>query len=237
MKTMKKNILASLILLLSFGFFSSASAQEDENFALGIKGGLNGSFIGKIPEKVERDGVLPGFVGGIYARFHTGGGTNLFFQPEIVFSQTGARGKFSNETNLNRTTGEFRTTLNNVDVPFLVGLRLGIKGVGLRVNAGPMMSYAFGAKRKLTGTTEIFATESTAALDLKEDITSEINQFQAGLQAGVGVDLGAINLDLRYQYNFTKLYKDGLYTGANYNIPQGDSQIRAVQLTIGFKIL
>ncbi|MCU0444764.1 MAG: PorT family protein [Microscillaceae bacterium] len=233
---MKKNILASLVILLSLGFLSSVSAQDDETFSLGFKGGLNGSFIGKIPDKVERDGVLPGFVGGIYARFHTSGGTNLFFQPELVFSQTGARGRFSNTTALTTTTGEFRTTLNNIDVPFLVGVRLGIKGVGIRINGGPMMSYAFGATRKLTGTTTV-SQAAPIALDLKEDIKSEINQFQAGFQAGVGVDLGAINLDLRYQYNFTKLYKDGLYTGTNYNIPQGDSQIRAVQLTVGFKVL
>jgi hypothetical protein len=226
---MKKLILITLFALLA----TNLAFAQDENFSLGIKAGLNGSFIGKIPDQVERDGVFPGFVGGIYARFNTRGGTNLYFQPEVVFSQTGARGKFSSTVGFVTTSGDFRTTLNNVDVPFLVGLRLGIKGVGVRVNGGPVMSYAFSAKRKITGTVE---NDGSINIDVNETITDAINQFQAGIQAGVGVDLGRINLDLRYQYNFTKLYKDGTFSNDGYSIPQGDSQIRVIQLTAGIKL-
>lgn len=209
---MKKIIVFALSILL----VTSAFAQDDSKMDFGFRVGANFSTFGKLPNEVKTDGLLLGYTGGIFARFKTGS-TGLYFQPEINLMSSGGKVK----ADLLGVNSESRTILTSLEVPFLVGLRLGTKGFGIHLHAGPAVSAILNAKAKST----IGSVESDS------DITDDTNPLQMGLQFGAGVDLGPVLLGLRVNTGLTEPFKNSLNT-ALYE----DSKVTFVQLSIAAKL-
>jgi hypothetical protein len=188
--------------LLSAALLIAVSISAKAQFNLGIKGGVNYSTISS--DNLKTSGVA-GYQAGVFARI--GGG--LYLQPEIYLSSSG--GKFTSNDN----TYSGKVTFTNLNVPVLVGLKFGPDNINFRVMAGPEYISALNKNRSLS-----------------DNFNTAYNNFgnayknnMLGYQAGVGVDLGAATVDLRYQGNFDNV-------NSNYNQRQN-----LWALSVGFKIL
>jgi hypothetical protein len=103
-------------------------------------------------------------------------GDILSIQPEIQFTQSGARIQPSDNN-------FFSTTVNNIRVPVLVKLEFKAGPVGLFFEGGPYAGYAISGQNRFKTTND----------DSKSDIDftrSEFRRFDAGGILGAGVAMG-----------------------------------------------
>lgn len=177
---MKKTVLIALFICLNVAAFS----QVLPSFQFGIKGGTNLS-------KLTSDNTLSsdnrsGYYGGFYARV---GAAGIYFQPELYLA-----GK--NTTLENNAGIKDKVKFTSLDVPLLIGTKIGAAGVGIRFNTGPVVSFILDNKQSFgNATTEAFHG------DFK-------NQAIAW-QFGTGLDIGRLGIDLRYEAGLSKVGKDG----------------------------
>ncbi|WP_247235484.1 outer membrane beta-barrel protein [Telluribacter sp. SYSU D00476] len=184
-----------MTLLLSFGSYAQSKGPR---FTLGLKVGANYSQIDDLSYRTPRLGQdgLPimsggnivydffqqndshstGIVGGVYARI----GRTLYLQPEVLLSVKGGK------MNLIRDglqTQSFNAKVGTIDLPLLLGLRLG----SFRINAGPMASLTV-MDGNLKEAVKKYSNQSIAQ-------TSQQAQFS--YQAGIGFTFQGVQLDLR----------------------------------------
>lgn len=172
-------ILKKTLLLAGFVLLSSITyAQKDSGF--GIKAGLNynqnGDLIGSIQSSGED--ILEDSSG--KAGFHFGIFTKidlkaLYVRPELIYTSTTSSYEISNEGT------DYK--VSKLDLPVLVGFTV----IGpLKLFAGPAFQYTL--NNDLDGLT----------------IENLENDFSIGYQAGVGVNLGKLGIDLRYEGAFSE---------------------------------
>ena len=194
-----KKYLLSLILLALFGV--KASAQ----FTLGVKGGL---VISKLNTDNFASSTATGYDVGLFARI----GQTWYVQPEAYISSKGSEFTFQAQNNTVTETGKQHFT--TLDVPILVGRSFGASSFNIRVMAGPVVSYVFNEDNN-------FSTNVKNAYNA----FSLYNKAAIGYQAGVGIDLGNVSLDARYEGALTDINS---HYGERPNL---------FQLSLGFKIL
>jgi hypothetical protein len=215
MKSFKSQL---LLLVLLTGFQFSSNAQSTEYLQVGIKGGLNLSTIAidnNFSVNVDKSlATKTGYLVGAYARL----GKTLFFQPEVFFS---AKDYEVNALNaLTKSNDVVSFSQKSIDVPLLVGLKLGI----IRIAAGPVASYSFSAD----------ATADNALKSYFSGSAKEItNRSNFSYQAGIGLDILSLSLDFRYQGAISEL-SNTIAIPSGYNYAQKPSFYQA---TIGFRIL
>jgi len=181
---MKKALLSICILISTVTF---ASAQLLPTFQAGIKGGLNFSQL-----KTDGDWLSSssraGYQAGIWARI---GGAGIHFQPELYLT-----GK-STEATFTEDGGNIKAdvTFTSLDLPLLIGTRIGLGPIAARIQAGPVVS---------------FVVDKGIGNALKEvsDFKNYKNQAIA-ITGGVGVDIMKFRADLRYEHGLSDLSKDG----------------------------
>ena len=168
-----KKIFCTLALLA--GLSSAARAQSD--VSLGLKAGASyGSFVGS--NAGERDGLF-GFQAGVFANI--GISRMLAFQPELLYSQKGAKVK---------NTTDVRTRLNYLDVP----LAFHVNADGLFFEAGPQVGFLLAAKSE-AGNTAVDVKSATNTVDFGY-------LFGLGYQRKTGPGIG-----LRYNGGLTNIPK------------------------------
>jgi hypothetical protein len=122
---MKKISLSLLLICCSLCAFS----QVVPSFQFGLKGGVNLSKF-NTSNTFSSDNQA-GYYAGIWARI---GAAGLHLQPELYLS-----GK--NTTLVNNAGQENEVKFTSLDLPILIGTKLGAAGVGLRLNTGPVISF------------------------------------------------------------------------------------------------
>ncbi|WP_431163308.1 outer membrane beta-barrel protein [Flagellimonas beolgyonensis] len=171
---MRKTLLVAVFALIG----ATAWAQSGSGF--GVKAGLSYNKNGDLISSVGDGGqdIIEGAEG--KAGFHFGFWGKLDFpkiylRPELVYSKT----KSSYDVD-----GESQDyDISKLDLPVLLGYKL----IGpLHVFAGPAFQYTL--KNDL-GDLQV------------EDVK---NDFTVGLNAGVGVNLGKVGLDVRYERGFSE---------------------------------
>ena len=171
---MKKTLLVVVVALIG----TTAFSQSGSGF--GIKAGLsynkNGDLIGTVGDAGQN--IVEGADG--KTGFHVGVFGKLAFpkvyiRPELVYTKT------KSSYNVNGDSNDY--DVSKLDLPVLVG----IKVVGpLHVFAGPAFQY-------------------TLDNDLGDLVVDDVeNDFTVGLNAGVGVNLGRLGLDVRYERGFSE---------------------------------
>ena len=194
---MKNMMIALCMLTISY----AANAQDDPAFRFGIKAGANLSNIngsndlslspgGNAFDFRDNDNRSLGFAGGVFFRF----GKTLYIQPEILLSQKG--GKFNVYEDGVLNDGKVDVRFSNFDVPVLFGVRI---AKFVRINVGPMASLRLNKNGKISDSFDDVTGENSGA-EFK-------NRLAFGYQAGVGLDLGRLSLDVRYEGNFTDIMK------------------------------
>lgn len=185
---MKKLILVFFILSNSLLSYSQALPT----FQFGVKGGVNLAKF-KTTNTFDSDNKT-GYFAGIWARI---GGAGIHLQPELYLS-----GKNSVLVNTEGQNNKIRFT--SLDLPILIGTKIGAAGFGVRLNAGPVISYNLDQEQNFSQ-----AASSSFKGEFKE------RMFAA--QFGVGLDIGKLSADLRYETGLSKV-NDNNYPTTKLNL-------------------
>jgi len=216
---MKKILLLTLIAVSCTSLFA-----QQKLFTVGLRAGVNLSQVagndlslssgGKNFSFRNNDTRAYGFVGGIFMRF----GKSVFIQPEILLSQKGGKFDVFEDGKANGRKVDFNLT--NLDLPVLLGVRIGNV---LRINAGPVATFRLSDSGNLGDSIREYQGQSTDEIFRKVIL---------GYQAGVGFDIGKLNIDLRYEGNVNDVvdvkFKDA--STASKFAAKGNS----LQATLGF---
>ncbi|WP_324673110.1 porin family protein [Hymenobacter sp. GOD-10R] len=214
---MKKAFLAVVALLL----ITSASAIESraQGVRVGIKAGANLSNLSGDLQDEDRFQNKTGFVGGLMLNVPLLADNFLSLQPELLYSQKGFKNDGSYLKGLYSYKG--KATYNYLDLPVLAKIKAG----PIFVEAGPQFSYLINRKdetrRYLNGQQLDY---SSAERDL-----SNVNRFEVGYAAGIGVQVVGVILDVRYNGSFTDFTKNG-YQGNDLR----NARNSVFQASVGF---
>ncbi|MCC8409686.1 PorT family protein [Mucilaginibacter sp. UR6-1] len=163
---------------LSVAMLVACFISAKAQVTVGAKAGVTFS---KINTDELKESSVAGYQVGGFARI----GSNWFLQPELYLGSSG--GKF--ESDDNTYSGKVRfTTLN---IPVLIGKSFGQEDLNLHLVAGPVYSAILSDSRSFgDNVNEAFRNYKSSTL---------------GFQAGGGVDVGNITVDLRYEGGLSKV--------------------------------
>lgn len=204
-KTGTKKIAFTAIMLF---FFSSSYGQF---LMVGPRVGISSSKV-KLKDNVadvrEGDAIF-GFHAGFFARITM---VNIYVQPEILFTSNGGKIEFQDGATKQIEEYDF----NKLDVPIMVGLKF---ARFFRVQVGPVASLLLKADAKEGGVTR--------------DVKNNYQNATVGYQAGVGIDIGSVILDLKYEGNISKLGDNVKVGNTAFNTDMRNNQWL---LSLGLKI-
>lgn len=157
----------------------SSFAVSAQDFSIGPKFGISQANI-----KVNGDGYQSGDdrLGYHVGAFVRMGGASIFVQPEFLYTNTG--GVIIDEAN-NATV---ETNFNRLDIPLMIGFKL---AKFFRIQAGPIASILLDQS---FNENPIAATQSI-----------EYRNSTIGYQAGIGLDIGNLILDAKYESSLNKI--------------------------------
>ena len=204
------------ILILLFILFLSVEVTYGQ-FALGLKVGYNASKLSSELDSIKSS-INSGFHAGVFVRF----GKRVYLQPEAYYTFSG--GTFENNVSGTVNNWKQKVTVGTLDIPVLVGFKI-IKSKLLtwRIFVGPEVSFLVNSKVKdvnLTGPIE----------------SSDINSVNWYGQAGTGIDLWFLTLDIRYQFGLNTVINEVTTTGANPTTYPVNSKNNLFLVSLGFKI-
>ena len=201
---MKKTFFLAVLSLYGL----TAMAQKDSGF--GIKGGLNynqnGDLIASVGDAAVD--VIEGSSGKI--GYHVGvfGKIELakiYIRPEAIYTRT------TSNYDVDGTSTDFN--ISKIDVPVLLGINL----IGpLHVFAGPALQY------QVENDLEGFS------------INEAEKDFTVGLHAGLGVNLGRLGLDVRYERGFSD--NEANFIGNNVSNIEGRVDSRPSQIIFALSL-
>ncbi len=163
--------------LFILGFLAlSATSVSAQGFAFGPRAGFSQTKL-----SLKKGNFIPGdaevgFHVGAFARF---GAAGLYVQPELLYTQTS--GTFSFDGPSAGGNASYAADFNRLDIPVMVGFKI-LKI--LRVQVGPIASFNLN-------------TEVKDVIDTVQDI--DFAKSTIGYQAGLGVDIGNLYLDAKYE--------------------------------------
>jgi hypothetical protein len=209
----QSNFLCALTLFLTASFGMLHAQSENVTTEFGVKGGFNMSNLYNSDDDVDDENVLYGFNAGVYATLPIS--DYIAIQPELLFTTKGAELEYNNDL----LQGNAKFKLNYIELPLLVRVNI---TKNFNIQAGVYASYLVSSK--VTGDGDI---------DFNEEVdTDDLNKFDAGLSAGVGVDFSPISIGVRYNYGLTTVGKernDGF--GGTYTFPDAKNSNLSVYLS------
>lgn len=187
------------------------SASYSQFFSIGPRVGVSSSKL-EIKENVQdvKEGDASfGFHAGLFTRFSF---TSLYIQPEVLFTSNGGEIEFDDAVGSQIVEYNY----NKLDIPVMFGFKF---AKFFRLQAGPVASLLLKADAKEGGVTE--------------DVKNNYRNATVGYQAGLGLDIGSLILDLKYEGNLSK-FSDDITVGGN----TFETDIRNNQwlLTLGYKL-
>ncbi len=231
---MKKVLLLAAIAILPAVSFAQGS------FQFGIKGGVNlskfsfgsdvvttrlnanGSPAVGVNGQQVRDNLREslnsrtGTAFGVYARF----GSNLYIQPEVLYSTKASSFDIIRTDNGQTTTQTVNISTTSFDVPVLLGL----KGGPLRVVAGPVFSFRVGDNQRFSEALRQYTTGS---------LNDAWSKAYYGYQIGGGLDLGRLGIDVRREGSISDISAVKLGETGQAEFSQ---KLKSWQVTLAYKI-
>lgn len=160
-----------LIAIVACFAMGTVSAQE---FSIGPKIGISQGNVEVTGDGFSKGSSKVGYHVGLFARL---GGNAIFVQPEVLYTNTG--GKFKQEQGSDQVN--YEASFNRLDVPVLVGLKLANL---FRIQVGPVAS---------------FMLDSEITQDVGNAELPDYKKSTLAYQAGIGLDIGNMILDLKYE--------------------------------------
>lgn len=196
-----------IIIVLLFSFFALHGFAQ--NTGIGIKAGLSSTKLDFESKEFIPSDAQTGYHIGLFGRF---GGAGFFVQPELLFTQTKGEFAYIPEGMASSSAPEeYEAEFNRLDIPVMVGYRF-FKLV--RVMAGPIASININSEIK-------------NSIETVENV--DYNSATFGYQAGLGVDIGNLSADVKYEGGLSKITD-------NIGSYDTDNRINQWVLSVGFKI-
>ncbi len=201
------------ITILAFALFSFAISSNAQ-IRFGLRAGLSSSQLKS--ETIDQNGLTVaikdanyGYHFGVFGRVKLN--DHWYLQPEAVFNSSSVDFQVTDfgEGFMDEVLTE---KYRNLDIPLMVGYKLG----PLRAEVGPTGHVYVASKSEL---------EEIGSYDRR------FNDFNLGYQAGLGLDIWKITLDLRYEGNFQKFGEHMTIGGEQINFSQNPSRLL---MTVGF---
>ena len=191
-----------LFTLTALLFFIGLSAKA-QIFTIGPKFGVSNTTLSikDNTSEFESGDARYSYHGGVFARIKIAG---FYLQPEAYFNAV--RGEYINPNPAvpdQDQTIEFNR--NKIDMPILFGWKMG----PFRINAGPVASF-----------------------NLNDENDASIEEYKNAVfayQAGIGLDISKLIIDLRYEGN--------LSNQAILDNNEGNIRVNQVMLSVGLKLL
>ena len=168
----------SIVLLVLFSW--SIQAQD---FSIGPKVGISQANIAVNGDSFSTGDAKFGYHLGAFVRM---GGHSIFVQPELLFTNTGGTVVKNSSPGTNET---YSASFNRLDIPLMFGFKL---AKVFRLQAGPVASVLMNYKIE-------------DSLDAVVD--ANYNSATLGYQAGIGLDVGNVILDFKYESSLGKVSK------------------------------
>jgi len=195
-----KKIFLSIFLLAATSF--AVSAQILPSFQFGIKAGANFSDIKEIDTKSSS---RTGYLVGAWARL---GGAGIHFQPELYLTSKGSE--------IDEGAGEKgKMNFTTLDLPLLLGTRIGVGPVAMRVQVGPVVSFVMNKD-------DSFGENVGQAFDF-----DEYKNQTFSLTGGLGVDIRKLRADLRYEHGISDVFKGN---------DEGNGRLSLWTVAIGYRL-
>jgi len=202
-----KHIALFIVALL---IFTPGQAQ----LKFGIRGGIGSSNIilkefDSPDYKLDYKSSQVGFHFGVVSQLKLG---MFVLQPELLFSTVRTDLSYTDLTGTDPIEQIGKQSFNKLDLPIIAGVKFG----PLKLQAGPVASVVLSSKSDL----------------LKENgIEQAYNGMTIGYQAGLGLELGSLLLDVKYEGSLSK-FGDGITIGGeSFNF---DQRINQLILSLGF---
>ncbi len=212
---MQSKFLFALAFFMTATFGALQAQNENVTTEFGVKGGFNMSNFLSDDDEATDENILYGFNAGVYATLPIS--NFVAIQPEILFTTRGSELEYDNAFG----SGNTKFKLNYIEVPLLVRVNI-TKNFNLQ--AGGYASYLVSSK--VTG---------DGAIDFDEEIdTDDLNKFDAGIVAGVGVDFSPISIGVRYNYGLTTIGKERTIAGETFRAP--DAKNSNLSLYLSYKL-
>lgn len=207
---MKNKFCLLLVLFMMSATFSYGQVR------LGIRGGIHASKLKTSDELVTSEYritypkyALLGYHVGLVSQVQL---FNFFIQPELLYTVTRNDINIYDLNSPNPTEAQaIEQQLNRIDIPVLFGMKLNI----LKLEVGPVATFLISDDSDL---------ERITTYDL------QLNRATIGFQAGAGLDVGRLALDVKYEGSLSK-FGDGISVGDN-DIPF-DSRIHQLVVSVG----
>lgn len=163
------------VLILCAIFFTVSNTSNAQLFEWGIKGGLNYNSNGDLIIEAEDIYVNPEGNSGYHLGFFAKTKGKIYVRPELFYTHT--KSKYKGDGGISDLT------IDKIDLPILLGLKI----IGpLHFLIGPSFQYLINT-------------------DLSDFKLGDIeNDFTIGGTVGLGVQLGKIGIDLRYERGFSE---------------------------------
>ena len=143
-----------------------------------------------------------GYLAGFWARF---GALGLNFQPEIYLTS-------KNADVTSAMGGETQAKFTSIDVPLLIGAKVGAFGFGARFYTGPLVSLAIDKSQSFSQ-----AAGNAIALNYRDQ--------NFAWQFGAGLDIQKISIDLRYEAGIT-----------NQNYGSSQTRVSLFNLSLAYRL-
>jgi hypothetical protein len=196
---MKKLLLTLTIITAAASF---ASAQILPTVQFGVKGGMNFSSLQPTTAKEFTSSNQAGYLAGLWLRF---GALGFNFQPEMYLT--------SKNVDIVANGGETKQNFTSIDVPLLIGGKIGAFGLGGRFYTGPLVSFAINK-----GHSFVDAAKAAGSLNYQDQ--------NFAWQFGAGIDIKKISIDLRYEAGIT-----------NQSYATGKTRVNLFNLSLAYSLV
>ena len=190
-----------------------------QSFKWGVKAGISTPDIKPADATEIKTGTLSLKVSDANYGFHFGAWTRVGFskfyiQPELNLNSSKVTYRVKDTKPGAVLDSLQKESFLNLDIPVLLGFKLGT----FRINGGPV------GHLHLTNTSDLFQVSG---------YKSTFASLKYGYQAGIGLDFGALGIDIRYEGNFDKFGDHINIGGSAFNFSKTPSRI-LVSFGIGF---
>jgi hypothetical protein len=184
MQSKSKFFISFLLVFVLASVTRVALAQDSDNsLRVGIKGGLNVTNL--YVDEVDDENPRYGFHIGVYTQLFK---SDVFaIQPEILYSTKG--------TKVEDDDGSADFNLNYIDIPILAVIKL---GDAAEIHVGPYFGYLLNANIDIDA-------DGPLGFDDDELDRDDFKSWDYGLSAGVGFNVGAVQIGARYNYGLQKI--------------------------------
>ena len=130
---MKKFFLFAGLLLTT----SIAALAQLPSFTFGIKGGVNYSSLKTKDDLTDQNSIM-GYQVGVFSRI---GAVGMYFQPELYLGSKGNEFVSIKNTGGTSVEAKGKVKFTTLDLPLLLGTKIGPNKLNLRFMAGPVVSF------------------------------------------------------------------------------------------------